>query len=51
MTRLAAQRIVLQPLGDDEPGIIASRLAALQRAVQQAQEQGTAGCAGSPLPC
>ena len=51
---VASQRAIgalLQPLGDDELDIIASGLAALQRAFQRAQERGTAGRAGSPPPC
>ena len=51
---VASQRAIgalLQPLGDDELDIIARGLAALQRAFQRAQEQGTAGHAGSPPPC
>ncbi len=50
----ASQRAIgtlLQPLGDDELDIIARGLAALQRAFQRAQGQGTAGHAGSPPPC
>ncbi len=51
---VASQRAIgalLQPLGDDELDIIASGLAALQRAFQRAQERGPAGQAGSPPPC
>ncbi|MGO8891506.1 MAG: MarR family winged helix-turn-helix transcriptional regulator [Streptosporangiaceae bacterium] len=51
---VAGQRAIgalLQPLGDDELDIIARGLAALQRAFRRAQEQGTAGHAGSPPPC
>ncbi len=50
----ASQRAIgalLQPLGDDELDLIARGLAALQRVFQRAQEQGTAGHAGSPPPC
>jgi DNA-binding MarR family transcriptional regulator len=50
----ASQRAIgalLQPLGDDDLDIIARGLAALQRAFQRAQEQGTTGHAGSPPPC
>ena len=42
---------LLQPLGDEELDIVAQGLAALQRAFQRAQGQGTAGHAGSPPPC
>ena len=42
---------LLQPLGDEELDIVAKGLAALQRAFQRAQQQGTAGHAGSPPPC
>ena len=42
---------LLQPLGDDELDTIARGLAAWQHAFQRAQEQGTAGHAGSPPPC
>ena len=51
---VASQRAIgalLQPLGDDELDIIASGLAALQRAFQRAQRRGPAGQAGSPPPC